>query len=504
LSFVARVTAGLVFLKGLNVKKSLSSLLTLALCLAVVSLGVFVTPSDAHAAAASFALDPGASMLGFAAIGSIEQLRKLTARRTGLVADMTALTNAAAASADGNLTDEQRSQFDALNAQVTGLDGDITRVKATMEAARGVDLPDGSVIHGVVDNTRDAPNHGFRSFGEFAVACVGASGHGAQADPRLQYEAASTAPGSYGNVGNGADGGYLVPPEFSTSIVETAYNENQSFVPMTDSTPVSGNNMTFPVDESTPWGSTGIKAYWTDEGGAATESKAQFAPAQLRLKKLTALMPLTEEMLADGSALGAYVQRKAPEAVAWKTNEALWGGNGVARPKGFYASTGLLVSVAKETSQAADTIVAQNISKMRARMSSRSWRRAIWMINNDALPQLDSLMYATAATNGVIYKPEGGRFGYGTLLGRDVMVTDFNETVGDKGDIVLADWGMYRTITKAGGVETTTSMHFWFDRGITAFRLAFRIDGQPSITAPVTPNKGSNTLSPIVTLDART
>ena len=34
------------------------------------------------------------------------------------------------------------------------------------------------------------------------------------------------------------------------------------------------------------------------------------------------------------------------------------------------------------------------------------------------------------------------------------MVTDFNETVGDKGDIVLADWGMYRTITKSGGLET--------------------------------------------------
>ena len=83
------------------------------------------------------------------------------------------------------------------------------------------------------------------------------------------------------------------------------------------------------------------------------------------------------------------------------------------------------------------------------------------------------------------------------------MVTDFNETVGDKGDIVLADWGMYRTITKAGGIETATSMHFWFDRGVTAFRAVFRIDGQPSITKPVTPNKGANSLSPIVTLDAR-
>lgn len=433
-----------------------------------------------------------------------KHLQALLARRAAVVNQMKALTDVAAASEAGTLTDEARAEFDAHAATIATLDGDIARVKAQIEATRNgasVEIPDGRIE--TSDNTRDAPTHGFRSFGEFAMACVQASGDGAQADQRLQIGAASTAPGSYGNTASGADGGYLVPPEFSNAIVETAYAQNDSFVPLTDNTPVMGNSMTFPVDETTPWGSSGIKAYWTDEGGASTETKAKFDPAQLRLKKLTALVPLTEEMLADASAIGAYVQRKVPEAIAFKTNEALWSGSGAGKPKGFYAATGLLVSVAKETSQVADTIVAQNISKMRARMAARSYRRAIWCVNNDALPQLDNLLFATSATNSVIYKPEGGRFGYGTLLGRDVMVTDFNETVGDKGDIVLVDWGMYRTITKAGGIETATSMHFWFDRGLTAFRTIFRIDGQPSIQAPVTPNKGSNSLSPIVTLDAR-
>lgn len=488
-------------------KKSLfSSIAALALCAVVVGFGLAVGMPDAIAATSPLAFDAGSShLLGFAALGSIEQLRKLAASRQGKVTEMQAIQAASAARDDASLTAEERTRVDALTGEIGAIDGDIKRVKATMEAARGVDVPDTAVIT-TRDNLKDSGTHGFGSFGEFAMACVAASAQGAIADPRLQtgFGAASTAPTNYANESNGADGGYLVPPEMSKNVVETAYNENQSFVPLTDNTPVQGNGMTFPVDETTPWGTAGIKAYWTDEGGAGTDSKIKLDPAQLRLKKLTALVPLTEEMLQDSSAIGAYIQRKAPEAIAWKTNEALFAGTGAGKPKGFYAATALLVSVAKETSQVADTIVAQNISKMRARMSSRSWRRAVWMINNDALPQLDNLMYATAATNGVIYKPEGGRFGYGTLLGRDVMVTDFNETVGDKGDIVLADWGMYRTITKAGGVETATSMHFWFDRGITAFRLVFRIDGQPSITAPVTPNKGANSLSPIVTLDART
>lgn len=432
------------------------------------------------------------------------KIRALKAQKAEKVKASRALLDGAEAAAR-DLTAEEQTQFAALSTDITSLNARIEREEAL--AAEEAGLGRGSVevgaILGTVDNLADSPTRGFRSFGEFALACVAASGPGATPDQRLTIGASSTAPSSYGNEGTGADGGHLVPPEFSRTIVETAYNENMSFVPMTDNTPIEGNGMTFPVDETTPWGTAGIKAYWTDEAGAGTESKAKFDPAQLRLKKLTTLVPLTEEMLADASAISAYVARKVPEAIAFKTNEALWAGSGAGKPKGFYAATGLLVSVAKEASQAADTVVAANISKMRARMSSRSWRRAIWCVNNDVLPQLDSLVYATSATNGVIYKPEGGRFGYGTLLGRDVMVTDFNETVGDKGDIVLLDWGMYRTITKAGGVETATSMHFWFDRGLTAFRSVFRIDGQPSIAAPVTPNKGSNTLSPIVTLDAR-
>lgn len=485
------------------------TVVALVLAAACFTMGAHAGVFDLAAHAPPFALDPGSALTGLAVAGSVEQLRKLTAARDKLLGDMDAMTKAAAASETGGFTEEQRTQFDGMHAQVVGLNADITRVKAAMEARRGVDLPAGARIE-TLDNQRDAPTHGFRSFGEFSLAVLSAC-RGGQVDQRLvmgeggvpQIGAASTLPSNYGNEGSGADGGYQIPPEFSQNVVQTAYNQNDSFVPMTDNTPIGGNGMVFPVDETTPWGSSGIKAFWADEGGAPTDSKIKLDPAQLRLKKLLCLIPLTEELMADAPAIGGYVQRKVPEAIAFKTNEALWEGSGAGRPKGFFNAQALRVTVSKETGQAADTIVGPNISKMRARMAARSWRRAIWQINNDCLPQLDALAYFTDATNAAIYKPEGGRFGYGTLLGRDVMVTDFNPTVGDLGDIALVDWGMYRTITKAGGMETAQSMHFWFDRGLNAFRVTFRIDGQPSITQPVTPNKGAASLSPLVILEAR-
>lgn len=495
-----------------QVKFTRNIFLAVALAMVLAASSAFAAASpDAHALANPFMLDPSTATWGIAIGGSIEQIRRLAAQRKTVVEAMNAITAAAAKREDGNLTDEEREKIDAYTGQVTQIDADIKRLQTAMEAARGIELPDGARIS-TSDNQRDAGNHGFeRGFGEFAWAALQA-GLGNARDPRLvlgaggmpQIGAASTAPGSYGNESSGADGGFLVPPDFSTSIVQTAYNQNDSFLPMTDNVPVGGNGMAFPVDETTPWSTAGIKAYWTDEGGAGTETKAQFDPAQLRLKKLTALVPITEEMMADSPALGAYIQGKVPEAISFKTNEALWEGSGAGKPKGFFNATGLRVTVSAEGGQASGTIVAANVSKMRARMAARSFRRAIWQINNDCLPQLDALAYTTTATNTPIYKPEGGKFGYGTLLGKDVMVTDFNPTVGSVGDIALVDWGMYRTITKAGGgMETAASIHFWFDRDITAFRTTFRIDGQPSITKPVTPNKGSNTLSPLVVLAAR-
>ncbi len=429
-----------------------------------------------------------------------KHLQALLAKRAAAVIKMKGMTDIAAASEAGVFTEEQRVAFDALNQEVAVLDGDINRIKATMEATRAgstVTLPDGSIS---TSESTD-PRGGFQSFGEFAQAVRRSAMSGAQVDSRLVLEAA--APGNFANESSGADGGFLVPVEFSTNLLSASYNQVQALLPLTDNTPVQGNSMAFPVDETTPWGSSGIRAFWTDEAATMGQSKPLFDPAVLRLSKLTALVPVTDELLSDSTAIGAYLNSKTPEAIMWKTNEALWDGNGVSKPKGFFRS-GALVTVLKESAQVAGTIVRQNVSKMRARMPAASYARAIWMINNDALPQLDELAYGQATTNAAIYNPVGGQFGYGTLLGRPVMVTQHNESVGAKGDIALVDWKGYQTITKAGaGIETASSMHFWFDQGITAFRAIFRVAGQSGVTKAVAPNKGSASLSPIVVLEAR-
>jgi HK97 family phage major capsid protein len=58
---------------------------------------------------------------------------------------------------------------------------------------------------------------------------------------------------------SGPDGGYDLPPEFFGEIASIAYTE-ESLLKLANTMPVSGNSMSFPGDETTPWGSSGIIA----------------------------------------------------------------------------------------------------------------------------------------------------------------------------------------------------------------------------------------------------
>src|SRR6516225_7001954 len=145
-----------------------------------------------------------------------KNLRELQARKAKHVAAMRAITDKAAAEGR-DLTDDEASAFDTERAALTGLSAAITREEALIEAERSVTIPAaaGATVT-VSENVENDPSRGFRSFGEFAAA-VRSAGVGIGAvDRRLTIGAA--APGVAANEGAGQDGGFLIPPQFSTDI----------------------------------------------------------------------------------------------------------------------------------------------------------------------------------------------------------------------------------------------------------------------------------------------
>lgn len=433
----------------------------------------------------------------------------------------------ARADAEGrDLTDDEQKELDGIFATFEEVEANIERRNRISEQAAKLTSSLGRKVKPEVDDD-DPPapraarkavrveggnpagatrgSWGFRTFGEFAAAVrQGARGN---VDPRL----IANAPSTYSTEGVGADGGFAVPPDFRTSIMEKVMGE-ASLLGRTDMLTTGSNSVTIPTDETTPWQSTGgVQAYWEGEGNQITQSKLSLKSDTVRLNKLTALVPVTEELLEDAPTLDGYLRRKVPEKFDFALNLAILQGNGAGRPQGILGAD-CTVTVAAEGSQAADTVVAANVLKMYSRMYAPCRTNAVWLINQDIEQQLMQMtinVKNVAGTENVggsaVYIPPGGLSAspFGTLLGRPVIPTQACETLGDKGDIIFADLSKYLSVVKTGGIRQDVSMHLWFDYDMTAYRFIFRVGGQPWWASSITPRDGSNTLSCFVTLAER-
>jgi len=346
----------------------------------------------------------------------------------------------------------------------------------------------------------DAGKWGFRTVGEYLNAVVRASAKGAQPDPRL----IANAPTSFGQEGVGADGGFAVPPDFRTQIVQKVMGE-ASLLSRTDVNTSSSNSMTVPVDETTPWQSTGgIQATWESEGGQKGQSKPALTEKTVKLNKLVALVPLTDELLEDAPAMAGYVNRKAPEKIDFKVNEAIIKGTGVGQPLGILNSGGT-ISVSPESGQTADTVRFANIVNMWGRMAASSKPNAVWLANQDIEAQLMQMSFPGSGTAVPVYLPPGGLSAapYGTLLGRPLITSEAMPALGDAGDLILADMSQYLSLVKGGGVRQDVSIHLWFDFDVTAFRFVLRIGGQPWYNSPIVRPDGQPTRGYFIALGER-
>lgn len=347
---------------------------------------------------------------------------------------------------------------------------------------------------------------GFGSFGNFAQ-CISASvlrsDNGATQRLANWQNAAST----FGTEGSGSDGGFAVPPEFSTNIwVKVQAQEN--LMTRCANMPMASNNMTFPKDETTPWQTSGgVQAYWESEAAQVSQSKPSFLQDTIRLSKLMALVPISEELLEDAPAIEGWLNMKAPTKMIARINTAIIRGTGVGQPLGILNSLSF-ISVAKQPSQDASSVWFRNIVDMWGRLYAPLRANAIWLINQDVEPQLQAMAFDPEASTKVpVYLGPNGIAGapYATLNGREVVPVEPCSALGTQGDIILVSLPEYIMYTKAGQQEPRqdVSMHLFFDQALMAFRFTFRLNGKPNWTNTITRENGSNTLSWACTLDAR-
>lgn len=399
--------------------------------------------------------------------------------------------------------DDEQTAFDAAESNVITLDNQIKaaeRVQA-LKSSTAIVSPSAPAI--ITGDHQSSDEKRFSSFGDMMVAvAAAANSNGAARDPRLQWQTFQAASGA--SEGVGADGGFLVQQDFAAELLKLAH-DSAVLAPRTRRIPIGRNSNGLRInavkETSRATGSRygGVRAYWTAEGEQKGASQMKFRQMDLKLHKLAGISYVTDELLEDAVALEAVLKEAFAEEFAFVLDDSIFEGDGAGKPFGIMNSPAL-VTVAKENAQTADTITVENIVKMWSRLWSRSRSNAIWTINQQVEPQL----YTMKIGDTPIYLPNGTIAGspYATLMGRPVVPTEFNSALGDKGDVVLMDLSQYLMIEK-GGLKQDVSMHVRFVYDESTFRFVLRVDGQPIWEAPLQPFKGTDTLSPFVTLAER-
>lgn len=350
------------------------------------------------------------------------------------------------------------------------------------------------------------PSGGFRNFGEQLQAIVTSSQPGGRRDNRLQNAVELRATGS--SEGIGSEGGFWVQIDYKNAAAQQV-RATSEILQRVDTMQISANSNSTKINafdevsrvDGSRFG--GVLGYWLSEAASKTKSKPKWRQIELVLKKVICLWYATDELLQDATAMTSVAAKAFMAELKFQVEAAIVGGSGAGQCLGILNSP-CRVSVSKEIGQAAATITSRNIVDMWARHLVSDESKVCWLVNRDCFPSLYQMGITIGVGGSPLFVPAGGMSAspYNTLLGKPIIPVEYCETLGTVGDIILADLSEYQLADK-GGIQASSSIHVQFTTDETTFRWVFRVDGQPKRNAPLTPYKGTDTVSPFVVLATR-
>ena len=340
----------------------------------------------------------------------------------------------------------------------------------------------------------------FRSFGEQLLAIRDCESPGGHKDERLFTRATGLSEGV------GTDGGFLIQSDFSTQLLKASGGSVlDQFCTQIEIT--NGYGIDLPVIDETSratgsrWG--GAVSYWTAEAGEKIASKPSFGKLLMKLKKLIGLCYTSDELLQDVSVLERIVSDVFKAEIGFRTDDGIINGTGAGEMLGIMNAPATITQD-KEAGQAANSVIFENVTQMWSRLWAKGRGTSVWLINQSVEPALYTMSLAVGTGGGAVFLPGGGASAqpYMTLFGRPIIVCESCQQLGTAGDIILADLSSY-IIARKGGIQEDKSIHVRFIYDESVFRFVARLDGQPMINSAISQFKGTDSVSPFITLETR-
>ena len=256
-----------------------------------------------------------------------------------------------------------------------------------------------------------------------------------------------------------SDGGYLVPEEYDSRLIDVLDEENIMRK--------LGHKITTSGQHKINIAATKPAASWIEEGGALSFGDATFDQILLDAHKLHVAIKVTEELLYDNAfGLENYIITQFGKALANAEEDAFLNGDGVGKPTGVFAETGGGDVV--ETLTAA--LKSDDILTLVYALKRPYRKNASFIINDKNLALIRKLKDNTGA---YIWQPSYQAGEPDKILGYDVYTSAF----APEDAIAVGDFSYYN-IGDRGTRSFSELRELFAGNGMIGYVAKERVDGK--------------------------
>lgn len=251
-------------------------------------------------------------------------------------------------------------------------------------------------------------------------------------------------------IGTDSEGGYLVPDEYESTLIEKLHDEN---IIRQYATVIKSSN----GDKKIPVVAGYGEATWTDEEAAYTESDDSFGVITLGAHKLTSIIKVSEELLNDSAFdLEQYISKEFVRRMA-------------------AAETG-------KTTAAAAAITADEVIDLYHSLRSPYRKNAVFIANDSTVKAVRQLK----DSNGMYLWQPGLKEGQpDTLIGNRIISSAYMPEIGaGKKPILFGDISYYWIADRQGRTFQRLN-ELYAETGQVGFRTFQRVDGKLTLAETV-------------------
>lgn len=263
-----------------------------------------------------------------------------------------------------------------------------------------------------------------------------------------------------------ADGGYLVPEEYDSRLIDGLTEEN-IFRKL-------GTTITTSGERKINIAGTKPAAAWIDEGETLTFGDATFSQINLDAHKLHVAVKVTEELLYDNAFnLENYIITQFSKALANAEEDAFFNGDGVGKPLGIFAENG--GGEVGVTASSATAITADEIINLVYSLKRPYRKNAKFLMNDQTIAALRKLKDNNQA---YLWQPSAQASEPDRLFGYEVLTSPYIPTIAGGAPVIAFGDFSYYNIGDRGTRSFAELKELFAGNGMVGFVAKERVDGK--------------------------